>query len=66
MVRFLADSDNVRGLSSALAYILWILLLGSIVTASVSTSEVDLFAGGTGEPDNPYRIATAEQLIRPG
>lgn len=39
-----------------------ILLFGSVLTAA-QTAE---FAGGTGEPNSPYQIATAEQLIAIG
>jgi hypothetical protein len=36
------------------------------VLALCTTAEAVEFAGGTGEPNNPYQIATAEQLIAIG
>ena len=41
-------------------------LLGAIVLSIVSSSWAAEFAGGTGEPNDPYQIATAEQFISIG
>ncbi len=41
-------------------------ILSILIAVSAPTSRALEFAGGTGEPNDPYRIATAEQLISIG
>ena len=41
---------------------MWVLLAVEMVGAN----DVGRFAGGTGEPNDPYQIATADQLISIG
>jgi hypothetical protein len=53
----MASSNNRAGASLALA-----ILLSALCTVASAVE----FAGGTGESDDPYQIATAEQLIAIG
>lgn len=50
-------------INSPKAFWLFILFFSLIFT---STSSAYNFAGGTGEPNDPYQIATAEQLLSIG
>ena len=42
------------------------ILVACVVLSTISAVQASQFAGGTGEPNDPYLIATAEQLISIG